>query len=100
MICMLFVWVNYTYLTQFNMQQYKKELWNIKVIKSLDTSVFAPYWMSKDIVKHKISNDVSMNFLNQNATLNLTGTLEGGDLYANTTLNDFSRIKTLLYDEE
>ena len=30
----------------------------------------------------------------------MTGTYEGGDPYANTTLNDFNRIGTLLADEE
>lgn len=101
MICMLFIWVNYTYLTQFNMTQYKKEQYNIKFLKSLDTNLDAPYWGTfNQTVKHKISNDLSMSFYNQNATLNLTGTDEGGNPYANTTLSDFGRISTLLYDEE
>jgi hypothetical protein len=38
MICMLFIWVNYTYLMEFNMTQYKRELYNLKVLKSLNTT--------------------------------------------------------------
>ena len=61
MICILFIWVNYTYLTQFNMTQYKKETFNIKVLKSLDTgNPFEPYWLFNNrVVKHKVSNDLT-----------------------------------------